>query len=188
MDWHRYLNLEGKHAFLSASKYHWINYEDDKLIEVYKNEIATQRGTELHELAAKLIKLGVFLPRTPNTLNMYVNDAIRYHMSPEVLLRYSDYSFGTADSIAFNEKKGFLRIHDLKTGKIPAHMEQLYIYTALFCLDYKLKPGEIEVETRIYQSGNVIVAKPEPQDILPIIDKIIRFDKLITQINNEEKV
>lgn len=188
MDWNKHLNLEGSHAFLSASKFHWINYDEDKLINTYKNFTASQRGTRLHEWAAETIKLGRILPKTTDTINMYVNDAIRYHMSPEVVLRYSDYCFGTADAIAFNDKKGFLRIHDLKTGEIPAHMEQLYIYVSLFCLEYKVKPGDIDIETRIYQSNNVIIAKPEPQDILPIIDKIIKFDKIIAQINNEERI
>ena len=29
MDFNRHLDLEGQHAFLGASKYHWINYTDD---------------------------------------------------------------------------------------------------------------------------------------------------------------
>lgn len=44
-------NLSGQHAFLSASKYHWINYDDAKLIDTYNNFAAAQRGTELHDFA-----------------------------------------------------------------------------------------------------------------------------------------
>ena len=31
----RHPNLEGQHAFLSASNYHWINYSEDKVEETY---------------------------------------------------------------------------------------------------------------------------------------------------------
>lgn len=51
-------------------------------------------------------------------------------MTPEQILYYSDRWFGTADSIAFD--KNMLRIHDLKTGRRPAKMEQLMVYAALF--------------------------------------------------------
>lgn len=39
-----------------------------------------------------------------------------------------------------------LRIHDLKTGISPVHMDQLLIYAALFCLEYKIKPGSIDTD------------------------------------------
>lgn len=63
-------------------------------------------------------------------MNMYVNDAISFRMVPEQILFYSENCFGTADTIVF--RNGTLRIHDLKTGVVPAHMEQLEIYAALF--------------------------------------------------------
>ena len=63
-------------------------------------------------------------------------------------------------------------------------MDQLRIYAALFCLEYAIKPGDIDMELRIYQSGEVFKEKPEPQDILPIMDKIQRFDSIITKLNN----
>ena len=37
MNWNRHSELEGSHAFLSASKYHWINYDSDKLADSYNN-------------------------------------------------------------------------------------------------------------------------------------------------------
>ena len=174
--------LEGKHAFLSASQYHWINYDDEKLEERYRNFLAVQMGTRLHALAAEHIDLGIKMPKTKQTLNMYVNDAIGFRMTPEQVLRYSDNCFGTADAIKFDEKKGFLRIHDLKTGRIPAHMEQLYIYAALFCLEYKFRPGDIEFETRIYQNDDFIIDNPNAEDIGPIMDTIIQFDKIINSV------
>ena len=177
-------DLEGSHAFLGASKYHWINYDPEKLAATYKNYLATLKGTELHDFAAKAINLGVKLPKAKKTLNMYVNDAIGYSMTPEQVLYYSPNCFGTADSISF--RNNFLRIHDLKTGETPAHIEQLMIYAALFCLEYKVKPGEIKFELRIYQFDDVMICNPTAEDILPIMDKIISFDKIINDINIRE--
>lgn len=184
MNFNTHFELEGRHAFLSASKYHWINYDEDKLIETYSRHMAVRKGTELHEFAASAIKLGQKLPKSKKTLNMYVNDAIGYKMTPEQVLRYSDNCFGTADAICF--RNGMLRIHDLKTGVTPAHMEQLMIYAALFCLEYKVKPAEIEMELRLYQSDEIIVHNPEVDEIVPIMDKIISFDKLIDKVRAEE--
>lgn len=170
-------SLNGTHSFLSASNYHWINYTDDKLRETYLNSMAKEHGTRLHEFAAKAILLGIKLPRNRNTLNSYVNDAIGYRMTPEQILYYSDNAYGTADAISFRD--GFLRIHDLKTGIVQASMNQLLVYDALFCLEYKYKPDEITIENRIYQSNNILVDNPNPEKIYEIMDTIVRFDKII---------
>lgn len=185
MNFFRHSDLEGQHAFLGASKYHWINYDEQKVADAYSKFLAVQKGTVLHDFAAQCIRLGQKLPRSQKTLNMYVNDAIGFKMSPEQVLFYSDNCFGTADAISF--RNNFLRIHDYKSGVIPAHMEQLMIYAALFCLEYKYKPSEIEIELRIYQSDEVIVHTPTPDEIFVIIDKIIAFDKIITKIKSEEE-
>ena len=79
-----------------------------------------------------------------------------------------------------------LRIHDLKTGKVPAHFEQLMIYAALFCLEYDFKPSDIEMELRIYQSNEVLFMVPDISDIVPIMDRIITADKIISKIQIEE--
>lgn len=184
MNFNKHFDLEGKHAFLGASKYHWINYDNEKLAEVYSRYLSVQKGTVLHDFAARCIELGQKLPKSKKTLNMYVNDAIGYKMTPEQVLYYSQNCFGTADAISF--RNGMLRIHDLKTGVIPAHMEQLLVYTALFCLEYKVKPSEINVELRLYQNDEVLCHSPEVDEIAPIIDKIITFDKLIERIKTEE--
>lgn len=183
MNFNKHFNLEGKHAFLSASKYHWLNYDEEKLISAYQNNLAVQRGTEIHDFARKAIELGIKLPKSKKTLNMYVNDAIGFKMTPEQPLYYSNNCFGTADSISF--RNNFLRIHDLKSGVTPAHMEQLMIYAALFCLEYSVDPNQIEMELRIYQSDEISVLNPEPEDILTIMDKIIFFDKRLSQIQDE---
>ena len=184
MIFNRHSTLEGQHAFLGASKYHWINYDESKVAESYSRFLATQKGTILHEFAAQCIRLGQKLPKSQKTLNMYVNDAVGFKMIPEQVLYYSENCFGTADAIVFRD--GLLRIHDLKTGAIAAHMEQLEIYAALFCLEYKMKPGEIDMELRLYQNNEVLYHKPTVEDIVPIIDKIITFDKIIAKIKEQE--
>lgn len=180
MNFNTHSRLEGQHAFLGASKYHWVNYDEEKLATTYLNFLATQRGVRLHEFAQECIDLGIKLPKTRKTLNMYVNDAIGYKMVPEQVLYFSDNCFGTADAISFRQK--FLRIHDLKTGCSPVSMKQLEIYTALFCLEYDVSPNDIDIELRLYQSDEVIVHEPRGDEILRIMEKIIVFDKRIEQI------
>lgn len=180
MKFNKHSNLVGQHAFLSASKYHWINYDSEKVSTAYLNFLAAQRGTELHAFAAKCIELNQKLPRSKKTLNNYVNDAINFGMTPEQVLYFSENCFGTADSICFDGAT--LRIHDLKTGAVPAHMEQLYIYDALFCLEYGVEPESIDIENRIYQSDDIIVANPTAIDIRPIMYKIGEFDGVISEL------
>ena len=191
MKFNKHTIFEGCHAFLGASKYHWINYSDEKLIDVYLKYKATLRGTKLHELASTLIELGEKLPKSKKTLNMYVNDAIGFKMTPEQVLFYSENCFGTADAISFRREsktgRDTLRIHDLKTGVTPAHMEQLLIYAALFCLEYRVKPSDIDIELRIYQSDEIEIMNPTAEDIVPVMDKIITADKIINRIREEER-
>lgn len=184
MNFNKHFSVEGKHAFLGASKYHWVNYDEDKLANAYLKYQATLKGTVLHEFAAQCIKLGQKLPKSQKTLNMYVNDAIGYKMTPEQVLYYSDRFFGTADSICF--RNGMLRIHDLKTGKTPVHMEQLEVYAALFCLEYKVKPSDIDMELRIYQNDQILYHNPTAEDIVPIMDKIVHLNNLLEKIDYEE--
>lgn len=181
MNFIEHSELVGQHAFLSASKYAWVNYDPDKLISTYKNFQAAQRGTELHDFARRCIELGQKLPRSNKTLNMYVNDAIGYRMTPEQVLFYSGNCFGTADAISF--KNGRLRISDLKTGVTPVKMTQLEVYTALFCLEYNVKPGEIETELRIYQNDDVMFYIPEVDTIAHVMDQIVVCDRLIEELN-----
>lgn len=184
MNFNNHSYLEGQHAFLGASRYHWIRYDEEKVMESYAKYLATIKGTELHAFAAQCIKLGQKLPRSTKTLNSYVNDAIGYKMIPEQVLYYSENCFGTADAICF--RHNLLRVHDLKTGVTPAHMEQLEIYAALFCLEYHQKPGDIDMELRLYQGDEIVVHNPTVEDIAPIMDKITIFDKLINQIKEIE--
>lgn len=185
MKWNDHSKFEDKHSFLSPSKHTWLRYDDETLCKRYFNEQAKQRGTELHEFAATAIKLKQRLPKQPKTLNMYVNDAIGFCLDPEVLLFYSPNCFGHADTIGY--RKNFLRIHDLKTGEVPASMDQLMIYEAIFCLEYKIKPSSLDgSELRIYQNDQVLCYQPDPMEILDICEKIIHFDTELTKIQLEE--
>ena len=84
---------------------------------------------------------------------------------------------GTADAISF--QKNNLIIFDLKTGETLAHMEQLLIYAALFCLEYGYRAKDLNnIELRIYQLGEAIIFEPELSDIVPVIDHIKTTQKL----------
>lgn len=170
-------NLEGLHAPFGASKSSWLRYNDEKALAVYRNMQAAEMGTKLHEWAKSTIDLGIKQPRSKKTIYSYVNDAIGFNMNTEVVLFYSERFFGTADAISF--RNNMLRIHDLKTGTRPVHIEQLEIYAALFCLEYRVKPSEIKIELRIYQNDEVLVHEPEPEDIIAIMEKIIHLNKIL---------
>lgn len=184
MNFTKHVKLEGLHAPFSASSSAWLRYDDDKALEVYQNKKAAEMGTRLHAWAKETIDLRIKQPRSKKTIYAYVNDAIGFKMSTEVVLYYSDRFFGTADAISF--RKNMLRIHDLKTGKNPVHMEQLEVYAALFCLEYKIRPGDIDMELRLYQNDEVIVHKPTAEDILPIMDKIVHLNKMLEEVDAEE--
>lgn len=177
MQFIQHSKLEGLHAPFSASSSSWLNYTDDRAMEVYRNKKAAEMGTRLHAWAKETIDLGIKQPRSNKTLYAYVNDAIGFKMSTEVVLYYSDFFFGTADAISFRD--GLLRIHDLKTGVTKVHIEQLMIYAALFCLEYKVKPEDIEMELRIYQNNEVLYHNATAEDIRPIMDKIVHLNKLL---------
>lgn len=205
MIFEQHLNLRGKHATLSPSQPFWLGYSEENLYKKYVSSYAQAMGTSLHELAETLIsnnlklkkgdKLTVLthllndgIPR--NVIDMdriysnfmtYVNDAVGFKLTPEQILYYSDYCFGTADAISF--RNNFLRIHDYKSGTTPAKMEQLLVYAALFCLEYKVKPGEIETELRIYQNDEVVFHNPTAEDILPVMDAIIQHSKTLERIS-----
>ena len=187
MNFIKHSNLSGLHSIFSPSQYSWLRYDDDKALEVYANKKAAEMGTRLHEWAKNTIDLGLKQPKSKKTICTYVNDAIGYRMSTEVVLYYSDRFFGTADAISFRD--GVLRIHDLKTGKvgkIDSHMEQLEVYAALFCLEYKVKPSEIMMELRVYKNDEVICHAPDPEDITDIMNKIVHLNKIIEKIELEE--
>ena len=179
MKFNNHRNLEGKHAIFSASQPAWLRYDDEKLITVFNNLKAKEQGTKLHAWAKDTIDLGIKQPKSKKTIYNYVNDAIGFGMDTEVVLYYSERFFGTAAAICF--RNNMLRIHDLKTGKGPVHLEQLMVYAALFCLEYKIKPETIDIELRIYQNDDILIHNPSYEEIREIMDLIVRFDKLLQQ-------
>ena len=184
MNFVKHSDLVGKHAYLSPSGYHWIRYSEDKMAESYLNFLAIENGTKLHDFAAKCIEYRERLDDVPKTLNMYVNDSIEHKMTPEQPLYFSDNCFGTCDAISFRKKE--LRIHDLKTGSTKASLDQLRIYAALFCLEYKVKPFDISMLLRIYQNDEIIEEYADPEVIFDIMQIIKKMDKVIESLKIKE--
>lgn len=184
MRWNDHSRLAGAHAFLSASKYHWVNYDDEKMERVFTAAIAAKRGSDLHDLAMNLIRLGVKLPANNKTLNAYVNDAIGFRMQPEQVLFYSPYAFGTCDAIGF--RNNYLRIHDLKTGRTKTSFKQLEVYAAFFFLEYQFMPMEVDgIELRIYQNDGVDIFHADPIEIVRIMSRIRVFSDRLTELSLE---
>jgi hypothetical protein len=193
MVFHQHYNLEGLHAPFSASQSAWLRYDDDKAKEVYERKKSAERGSRLHAWAKETIDLGIKQPKSNKTLYAYVNDAIGFKMSTEVVLFYTDRFFGTADAISFRQdrKSGrwVLRIHDLKTGVVGdpiKHFEQLKVYAALFCLEYKQRPDDIDIHLGVYKKDEVAFCEPDPDEIVYIMNRIIHLDKLLLKFENEE--
>lgn len=182
----RHVEIEGRHSFLSPSKYYWINYDDEKILAAYDKHMTAALGTRLHAWAAETIKLGLHQPDNTKTINLYVNDCIGYRMSIEQPLVYSENAFGTADAIWFGDNpdsespfKSLLRIFDLKNGETRTSKSQLECYAALFCLEYKVRPMELEYDLRIYQNDDIQMFETDPEDIAYIMDRYIVADRLI---------
>lgn len=187
MKFNLHSGLEGKHSFLSASNYHWVNYDEDKIQRTFMTQLASVRGTREHAFAAEAIRLGRKLQETSQTLNLYVNECIGFRMTPEQPLFYSENAFGTPDAISF--RQNVLRISDLKTGETPVKFTQLEVYAAYFCLEYQIKPFEIDlIEMRIYQNDEVAFLAANPIEIMVIMDKIVTFDKYIRRLREEAEL
>lgn len=188
MNFNKHSELDGKHAILSPSKPYWLNYSQDQMANYLRSQRAAQEGTELHEIAASLIRKGLKLRGSTQTLTAYVNDAIGYGMTPEVALKYSDTCFGHADAVDFNH--GVLRIHDLKTGSGPVHMEQLEIYAALFLLEYEralgVNPLNTKVNLRIYQNDDIQEYSPDKDRMESLIYGIKERDAWVQDSLREE--
>lgn len=204
MKWNDHLKLKNTHALFSPSTGGWEKYDANRLQERYYTSFAADIGTAIHEeamwhiskrvpvKAAAKGELKLELYKRPNIPDdvidvldfdpifknymSYVNDAIGFRMDPEVILYSSDLCYGTADAISFRDN--FLRIHDLKTGVTPGHIEQLFKYAAVFCFEYKVDPRKIQTELRIYQLNDILVANPTADEIMPYIDQITRINKL----------
>lgn len=204
MNWNQHRNLEGSHAFLSASKYSWLSKTNEEIVQSYTNSFSQAIGTMSHAFAADYIRFREKLRKNDSrtlkmdlmrrgipeyaidiraffpTVMQYVNDSIDFMMDPEVLLYYSDLCFGTADAIQVSN--GVLRIHDLKTGSTVAKIDQLKVYAALFYLEYGQKPERLRTELRIYQSDDIIVHEPEVDEIREVMDAIVEKDRVLQKL------
>lgn len=210
MNFHEHSKLKGTHAAFGASQYSWLGYDENRLIERYlSSNYSSMLGTLLHDYARRRISHSLKMTKSDSyavvdhllesgiprcvidienimdTLIPFVNDAIKFRMEPELVLYYSDYFYGTTDAICFNEKTSTLRIHDYKSGSIQAKMEQLDIYAALFCLEYDIDPDTINIELRIYQSGEIAVHNPETEEIEDVMNKIRTFNSALIRFLKE---
>lgn len=184
MHFNNHPHLVGKHAFLSPSNYHWINYNDQKLEARFFAAQSARRGSDIHAFAHEAIRLGMKLDkRSQPALATYVHDALGYKMRSEQSLFYSENCFGTCDTICF--RRNVLRIHDLKTGITATSFKQLEVYAALFCLEYGVNPFEIRIELRIYQRDDVRSEEPYPEAISAIMETIVEFDRQIEIIKED---
>jgi hypothetical protein len=182
--WKKHSHLEGQHAFLSPSSYHWINYDEEKLAFRYKALKAALEGVEHHRYAAICIEEGIVQDNETTTVGLYINDCIRYKMHPEMVLFYSPTAFGTTDAIAYRYR--VLRISDLKSGVTRTSEHQLEVYAALFCLEYEIDPFSLRgIELRIYQDGRVRKYEGDPYLIKGIMDKIVMFDEILNRLREE---
>ena len=185
MNWNQHWNLNGKHAFLAPSQSAWLRYSKDKLYSRWVNSKAAEEGTKKHALACELIKQGWKLSARKDTIAMYVNDCITDKMSPEVLLYYSDNVFGTADAIRFAEEDKALLIYDLKTGE-SGGLEQLEVYAALFCLEYRKKPEDLNyILLRLYKNKDVEEENADPLKIRAIMDTIVEMDEWLKEFKDD---
>ena len=206
MNFNNHQDLAGKHAFLGASNFHWINWTNEEFEAHYYSQFSSQIGTLVHGLAhdcimsktrlnkhdKNLITISLWKGYVPldafdandfiDTVSLFVNDAIGFHMQSEILLYYNEFCFGTTDAISFDEREKILRIHDLKTGSLPGHMEQLLIYAALFCLEYHKNPETFKTYLRIYQGGQVIEIMPASVEIEKYMSLIQMRATSITKI------
>lgn len=181
MEFNKHYELNGKHSYLSPSQYTWLNYEEGKMKRRWMNEKKKEEGTYLHEMASMMIKTRTEAADISKAINLFVNDAIGFRMASEVVLKYSDNAFGTADAISFDAKKKILRIHDLKTGLTKPSFKQLDIYAAYFCLEYGIDPTKITVIERLYQGMGYVENIPAPVDIKWTMERVIAADAEVNE-------
>lgn len=179
-----YLRKDTPHARLSASKYSWLNYDEDKLVESIMAQKATEVGTKRHLMAKHMIEEGIRAEDIPQTFNMYVNDCIGFRMTAEVILFVNEFCFGTADALSF--RADTLRVFDYKSGVTVASFKQLLIYAAMFCLEYQMNPFQIKIEMRIYQNNEIREEIADPDDVSHIIAQINWATKLIQKYLEED--
>lgn len=140
----------------------------EKYSKCYDPEFGTLLLKHLHYISGE-----AFL-----TTKQFVNDSIGFRMESEKRLTVSNMIYGTADAVRYYTKENLLRVSDLKTGKRPAKIEQVFIYAALYCYEYNLKPLNTNFEARIYQNGEIFIEQPSGEDINDIFMNILHKDEV----------
>jgi len=59
------------------------------------------------------------------------------------------------------------------------------VYAALFCLEYKVRPEDIDIHLRIYQNDDIQCSDPEPGEIRMFMDRIVYLDKMLEKLDKE---
>ncbi|WP_130837536.1 hypothetical protein [Lachnoclostridium sp. Marseille-P6806] len=198
---------EGQHAIFAPSQKFLTRDQltTEQLDNIIRAKYAAQIGTIIHAEAARMIlqKKSVTKAKVidriynalweahiPDRLNTpelyldtvlpYVKDAIGFDLIPEQPVVYQyPIAYGTVDAIRYNPVKHELRIHDLKTGKIAASLDQLIEYAAYFFLEYHLKPADTSIILCIYQNGEILTGIPKASDILPVMSRAIELTKYV---------
>ena len=164
-----------------------LGHKVSSLREIYK-DVETHIYEKYYSLEYGLSSFGLtllknlkYLPEeTFGTIKNYINDCVGLKMETEVLIDFTDNFFGTADALRFDDKG--LKIFDLKTGSMPAKIEQPLIYASLYLLKNRLDPKNVPVELRIYQNNDILRAIPSPDELVPVMNTIIHFDKLMDDL------
>lgn len=159
------------------------------IISGIENHIYTKyriaEESKLSSYGSILLKNVGTLPKEVfETARMYINDGIQYRMTVEQPLVYSEFSFGTADTISFRDN--LLRISDYKSGDHPASMQQLMVYAAYFFLEYAIKPRDVHTELRIYQSAEILLSEPDHEEIQEVMAKTIEVNRIAEKIKAKE--
>lgn len=112
---------------------------------------------------------------------MFVNDAIGFDMTPEVLLYYSPFCYGTTDAIGYDTETSTLHVFDLKTGDSAGNIIQLRIYAALACLEYKMDPYKTRFDLRLYHNDMITKDIPSSDEINKIMLRIAEQSFILTK-------
>lgn len=203
-----FTKFKGTHAKLNASNSSWRRYKtEEQFYNKYVADYAQDLGTAVHNLSEDLINFKIKVNKNDKhllmyaiakagipknaydldfifpTFAMYVNDAIGYRMTAEKVIGYSEVAYGTSDAISL--KDGLLRIHDLKTGHSPAHMDQLITYAAFYCLNNDIKPESIKFELTLYQAGDKLTYIPTSEEVAEAMQETVNGSDIMMRFLEE---
>lgn len=156
------------HLFTTSKemRHSFESFIDNKYYDEEK-EVMANHGSEM------LVAFSLLPREVIETIKAYIKDAIDNNLEPERVVCYDkECAAGTADSIGF--RNNTLIIHDLKTGSTPAHIEQLEIYAAFYCLEYHIDPSTIDFKLCIYQNGEALCHSPSSEEIKSIMETTMR--------------